>query len=800
MLARAHNRSGTRFGALLHSAGALLIAMLTLLPVANMARIIATTGANVPSSDDYVLMMQFLAPTLDGTLRWPDFFRATFYNTHAMYLPNLLYLANARLTSFNLYALLYLGLALAAVRIPLLWFALTRRADPRWPRALLWPLLAALTCSEAQISIFEHGLTTLGQNLTTGLLVVGAWCLARWPGRWRALWPTLGAGIAASLTFGSGLALWPAFLLGLWLLGFRRVWHYVAWAAGAALAALPYLYFLVLHYAPGSANTAIKSPLRVLVTPPTILGLPLALGYSRPLAGIIGLGSIGLALFGLALLWRVRRSDAPRRAAPAVMLLTYGGVVALQIGVFRGATAVWYTYVGMAFWAGLIGLAYVLWVGRDTIAAPTVRLGGRAPDVTAAWCGATLALLLVLYPTANLSYRDKSIFLQTRGPASASCVRNYRVAPTRCEDTLVTWPPGDPAYLPGLAAPLARHGLVVFAPHQEWSLQGDTFLDAPFVGATGGPEALVWATDRTVSPTPPTDYRHLNLLLRAPDTLTWTVALPPNLRAATLRTAFARGDVPGVATRGAATLAVAIVGADGNARPLASGTVAPGAGWQEVGAALTPFAGQTLALRFAMQGDADTWEAFRYPILDLDLGDAPVTEPVTRANGDTIPPPLVPTRTAADLRFALDDPAGWRASGLRPATDGTPNGWIVAGEPELVALAPLAVCLADYRYFSVELAAAREFFPRAFQIRYRLAGQIDFPEGQAITIPLLADDAAHSYTYPLRLLGLPAGGRLTGLRLDPAYGAASGGTNGVQIGDFRLIHAAQAGGCAPAAH
>lgn len=529
------------------------------------------------------------------------------------------------------------------------------------------------------------------------------------------------------------------------------------------------------------------------MTPPTILGLPLALGYSRPLAGVIGLGSIGLALLGLALLWRVRRSDAPRRAAPALMLLTYGGVVALQIGVFRGATAVWYTYVGMAFWAGLIGLAYVLWVGRAASATPTVCLGGRAVNITAAWCGATLALLLVLYPTANLSYRDKSIFLQTRGPASASCVRNYRVAPTRCEDTLVTWPPGDPAYLPGLAAPLARHGLAVFAPRQEWSLQGDTFLDVPFVSATGGPEALVWATDRTVSPTPPTDYRHLNLLLRAPDTLTWTVALPPNLRAATLRTAFARGDVPGLATVGPATLTVAIVGADGNARPLAVGTVAPGGGWREIGAALTPFAGQTLALRFAVQGESPAvWGAFRYPILDLDLGDEPVTGP----DAGVALPLVAPARTAADLRFALDDPAQWRARELRPA-DGATGRWIVTGEPEFTTLAPLAVCLADYGYLGVEMAAAREFFPRALQIRYRLAGQADFPAGQAITIPLLADDTSHTYTYPLRLLGLPTGARLTGLRLDPVYGAASGGTNMVQIGDFRLIRALQTGGCAP---
>jgi len=61
----------------------------------------------------------------------------------------------------------------------------------------------------------------------------------------------------------------------------------------------------------------------------------------------------------------------------------------------------------------------------------------------------------------------------------------------------------------------------------------------------------------------------------------------------------------------------------------------------------------------------------------------------------------------------------------------------------------------------------------------------------------MADDAPHTYTYPLRLLGLPAAARLGGLRLDPVYATASGGTNTVQIADFRLIHGPQGDGCTP---
>ena len=78
-----------------------------------------------------------------------------------------------------------------------------------------------------------------------------------------------------------------------------------------------------------------------------------------------------------------------------------------------------------------------------------------------------------------------------------------------------------------------------------------------------------------------------------------------------------------------------------------------------------------------------------------------------------------------------------------------------------------------------------------------LDGQTTFDKRRVATVPLLADGGQHGYAYPLRLLALPDGARLPGLRLDPVYGAAATGANTVRIADFRLIRGGEPSACAP---
>src|SRR5438552_11003537 len=65
---------------------------LTFLPAVAIANILTTTGANNLSSDDGLFIDKFLDKVLEGTYHWQDFPRDTFFNTHSLFFPGLVYL------------------------------------------------------------------------------------------------------------------------------------------------------------------------------------------------------------------------------------------------------------------------------------------------------------------------------------------------------------------------------------------------------------------------------------------------------------------------------------------------------------------------------------------------------------------------------------------------------------------------------------------------------------------------------------------------------------------------------------
>lgn len=614
MTIRAVRRSGWRV-ADCGAAGRLLLAsgagLLGLLPLANIIRIVATTGANTPSSDDDIFILRFVGPILDGTYRWRHFFRDGFHNTHADYFPGLLYILAAKLTDLNIYAILYAGIALAAVRALLL-YTLLARGRGFSTRALLWPIVAALTFSTAQISIFEHPFSSATINLSLLGLTLGLCGLGWFPDRRRGLALLLGGGVLAAWSFGSGLLAWPVFLLGLWLRGVRRRWPYLALLGGGLLTGLPYAIFLLRDA--GSADTAAPAAWRILLAPIVLLGFPLAQDFSRPVAGAVGL--LGVAGAGAALLLLRRRGKQPLEPATVtgLLLVAFGALAAAQLGLFRGRTAPWYTYVGMTFWLGLADV--ILGAVRPPARA---RLGGRALPAALLWRGAMLGGLALLYLTSNLTYTDKSFFLTTRSPAAAACVRAYRTAPAICDQLLRAYPGNWPRdYLTNLATGLERHQLAVFAPRQEWALQGDFGL-GNVRDTTGG---AYWSPDQSATPAPWTEYRHLNLALRPAGAVGWTITLPPDARSATLHTALATDHTPGAANApDGIAFAITIEGADGTGRPLLRRTVATNArDWQPVTIPLEEFAGQRVTLQLATEGCAAPacLGFYRYPTIVLD--------------------------------------------------------------------------------------------------------------------------------------------------------------------------------------
>src|SRR5262249_55904063 len=80
---------------------------------------------------------------------------------------------------------------------------------------------------------------------------------------------------------------------------------------------------------------------------------------------------------------------------------------------------------------------------------------------------------------------------------------------------------------------LEEHRLSVFAPHQLWTLQGDYLLDRVKVVEQPNAPDVIWTTNTSASGRLPWyHFKHLNLLIGAPNMVTWTVDLPAGLQSA----------------------------------------------------------------------------------------------------------------------------------------------------------------------------------------------------------------------------------------------------------------------------
>jgi uncharacterized membrane protein YecN with MAPEG domain len=802
------NQAGRSFALRTVIAGALTA--LTVAPVSRLVYILATTGAGNPSNDDAALFKLFIGPVLSGQYDWSRLPHDTFLGSHFDLLPALVLLLFARFARYDIQLILYTGIILAVIRLLLYHDALTRSAPVRnrTLRLVLWPALAALIFSMTMISAFEFDFIAIEFGLAKLGLALGVWALAKWPGRWPGVLVMALGGLIASFSFATGLATWPVFLIGMVLLDFRKLVHYITWLAACALGAAPYVIFGFFGSYPAERTTvrSLFNPRFLL----NIIGRPLANrigleGGPLPMAEWAGTAGILLCVSGIALLWlKRRRPGTGRSAAPALMLMAYGLLSAWQISVFRETVAPWYATHSMVFWIGLAGLAYVL--AEYSLAEGTARAPGqprvwpqirRLARTGGAWSLAACAVIFGFYVATNRSHFDKSLYLHARGPVSIACLSNYRTAPTYCECFLALWRSGFPDFVQDLARPLeVNHLSAAFSPRREWSLQGDSILDkVDFHRSPGGPE-IWWSFDLPSNRAPVYDYRRLNLVLNAPNWVCWTVALPAGLKLAEFHSAAAISKSAPLRTDHKTVEFTVHIACGGEPEKLlySQSLAADARGWYPFSVPLIEYAGRTIKLRLASNAGTDFqggWAMFRYPYIDLSAEDAEAyrTGPDSIVPSNTDLSPAFPKPTDRDLSFDLTDSSQWDPEGMSQAasTDGTRDSWVLNDhEPHLTHRGPLDVRPADYTHVYIKMAASPGISPRAVRLHF-LVGRSSGPDTRAAIIPLLAGGEMHAYTYDLRLLDLTDDARIIGIEVSPAYGPARGKSI-VRLTDLRLIN------------
>jgi hypothetical protein len=771
-----------------------IIATLTILPILRMGFILATTGAN-NLSNDHVGSFPVIDQVLNGHYQWKNYFRDTFSQGHSTALTVLVQIGLVYLSHLNVYVMLFIGMGLAAIRLILLYNIFTCFSKSRF-EWLLWPILSALIFSSSQISTYEYDYSSIEMGLFQLGLFLGLWGMVRYPGCWLGIALMAVGGIIANWTWAGGPLLWPVYIIGMVLLNFRRIAHYLVLLFLGFISSWPYLDFLLLK--PGLGPFHENEKIVSFFNYPLIIqsiGWPFAENFSSSIANARGWVGLILCLIGLGFIWLRREKINITYLAPALLLIIYSLLNIWQVSVFRNGLAPWYAAPFMLFWIGLLALAYNLWLDWYNAPKRTSIFRNVTSLTIPMWCLALIGTLAYFYLTSNLTYSDKSFLLRTRSPASASCLRNYKTAPTYCERALFVWELGEYQLISQLAQALERHHLSVFAPHQRWDLQGDFILNNVRIHQVPGFPNIFWSADLLNQPVPWSDYRHLNLFLHSPNSIDWTINLPPNLKQAEFRSAIAISQsAPHDSNADGVIFEVSALSEGKAPTTLFRQFVEPEQrDWIPFSIPLNQYAGQsvTLHLTSEMRGNnLHDWAMFRYPYIEvilnpMDSKDVIEKEAIRPSNTDLSP--LMPRPTVKDFRFDLANSSLWDVNGMKPIQTGiiSNDTWIVGEDPFLKFNQPLNICLSDYTNLYVRMSASPNIALRYIQVFLQInnnPGYQDIPE-----ITLLADGQMHEYTYDLKLLGLDQRSRLTGIRLDPVEKGASSGQSFIKLTDFRII-------------
>jgi hypothetical protein len=552
-----------------------------------------------------------------------------------------------------------------------------------------------------------------------------------------------------------------------------------------SITAIPYIYFLLFASLPSSDKTV--KPLTDIWRPLRFLSMPFA--TQIPPAALTGGLGLVLCLVGIAFLFRYRKKTfVVVGATPALMIAAYSLLGIAQLSVFRSAFAPWYNFFGILFWIGLLGLCVALWQ------APTSK---RGHVFITLFSVCTLGVLSWAYISTNFSHRQyqlKSFFLHLRDPASASCVRNYRVSPTFCVDKFVPAPTSYAEYLLSFYW-LERYHLSPFGPHQKWMLQGDFVLDSVRIEEHAGVPDVRWSADRSLAFVNWSDYRHLNLVLHTPNAIEWTITLPEHVQQADFHTALA------ISTSAEETLE-----ADGTTFEISAYPAGASVSereillhqylnahhheWLPVHIPLERYVGQTITLRLTSYSGENTdqdWAMYRFPFIDvhMDVDHADAGPPVL-VHQRTFPP-----TTTHDLVFNVTDGSKWATTDmdLLTATKGITSAWLLGSQPALHYQETLHARLSDYSHMLVRVGpTGHALHPQGMHVLV----STNYGRQAVVRFVLFSDDTMHTYSYDLKLLELEQGEYLETISIT-FHQIFQQSTEGfqMQFADVRLVHKEQ---------
>jgi len=761
-------------------------------------------------SNDTLLYGPLWDQILNGKYIWKNLFRDTFLYGHSLLVPILSLLLFFSFFALKLYFILLIGLALSFLSLLLIFDSLVYKMTSRWKWVLL-PILAFLFFSTSQISTYENEFSTFAEGFGILGISIGIWGLCRFPGRWFGIVLMVLGGILSSWSFGRGPMIWPCFLLGLILLDFRKITHYLAWLFGAGISSVPYLLYLIIDPIK-SHNQGIISFFNFPLIIKSI-GFPFLNNWAQDLPYLRG--AIGLVLLILALGWlfSTRKREIIQRAVPALILIFFALLHMWQLGLSRQGLSPRYQRALMVFWIGLTGLFFIF-VTSELIKEKSFNSKINFRFITCSVFGILyLGVLGYFYLSSNVSFEGKSFFLKYRTPAASSCLRNFDKAPTYCEPMLFCWELTQYYEFPELAGFFHKNKLNVFSHKQKWTLQGDFILENVQIKEHPKTPDIFWTQGLTNHPLPFSDYRKLNLFLHSPNSLEWTISIPRNIKNAELHSAVAISQSAPMDPKSDGVIFEISVTRKGRKNEIYfRKLVLPHERkWEPLKISLNKFAGEAIRIQFSSESrrnpDHD-WAMYRFPYvqIDLDSGGSDKSDvkekKLSFTPGNTEFNPRRPNLSPEGFNFNLNSAENWQTQGMiyTRIQNGGLTASISKNLPNMIYDFPLDLCLSEFSHLFLKISATSNIFSPIPLFLYRSARvhlQIDGQEGfqKEIWIPLLPDGKFHEYSYELKLLELHGNARLTGISLNPISGGVQNPDNQIRIADFGLVRNDSPGLC-----
>lgn len=717
--------------------------------VRNVQMAIFSGGNNL--SNDYLAFAPVVERMLSGG--YADVFellRASFIGSHMMLGTLLVFAANATFFSWHALSDILLAQLLALGRCWLLFDCFSEKADG-WKRGLLLGALLVLNFGATQASVLHYGAFGVSVGLTLLGFCFALWSLCKGRDSVLGLLGVVAGGFLSSLSWGNVPPCWIALLAALFLQKTRRWAPYMVALICLAINLLPYV-FLYPHHGEqcGADRTALISFANMRVFLNT-LGRPFAndiaanpgslpLAESSSVWGILILGLLAL------LFTRAKRLPSAAKAGAAVAL--YGASSVYMISLFRWTVSPWYVPFATMFWCGIVSGIYSL----------LVHTGAQFTAAKRALAVLSIGSIGVLYLFSNLSFSGKNLYAHTRTLSSESVLRNSATAPTYGESTLFEWGCGNPGYVQALAEPLRRRNWSCFSVHQQIALQGEFILDSVRTELGNNGEQPFWSVNSSRTGKKSwSSSEHLNLILSGGSHLKWSFDLPSNVSTAVFKTEVVAGRMPGQPETGQAMLGVS----DGDSYEHQLFRLGKDR--------------RTVALPLKIDGKRKTltlesisdqrakWSqaVFVFPRLELEFNPNQQTsvETPTCPSNTELSPAFV-ANTPNDRILPLEAAFWWPSQPEIARSDALV--WRVNRATQAESCMP-DVQVADYSHLIIGARGSQSIKPRAIAIEV----VTDKQDRALFYLPLLADGNHHRYSYPVRLMELSDGARITSMKILP---------------------------------